>query len=580
LRKIFTKKRAVAVLVCAVVLAAVLLGGRFLFTQEAEALDYTEFTATRGDITVSLSGSGTLAPVAQYEVVSLVGGEVLSDSFEEGDRVEKGQLLYTFDTSEMENSLERARLSLERSRMNYEKTEGAYTGLTVTSPIGGKVVELYVQEGDNVNTGARIAKVVDDGYLTARVPFSEGDAAQLREGQSARVTVENTFEVLEGSIERIYDSNRLVDGYVTVVDVEIGVRNPGLLSAGIFVSAAAGGLTSYEGGALKGGAEKVVTSQAGGMVEKLHVLVGENIAAGARVAELSSDTADDSLKEGYLALREAEISYENAEKQLEDYNLTAPIAGSVISKSVKAGDSLETSTKTVMAVIADMSEMSFTINVDELDIAKVKAGQRAIITVDALSGQVFQGLVDNVGLLGTASNGVTTYPVKIKPDQTEGMWPGMNATATIVVDSVGDVLMIPVTAVSRGSLVLVKGGAAAEDADQSEAPEGAAYVRVETGLNNESFIEVKSGLSEGDVVLAAATQATELQQNAMMVSPGFGGGMGGMSVRTAPGGGGPPSGGGAPAGGGSGGGYGGGSGTRGSGGAAPSGGGGGAPGGG
>jgi HlyD family secretion protein len=578
-----TKKRAVAVLTCAVVLVAVLFGGRFLFTQEAEAIEYTEFTATRGDITVSLSGSGTLAPVAQYEVVSLVGGEVLSDSFEEGDRVEKGQLLYTFDSSEMENSLERASLSLERSRMSYEKTASAYTGLSVASPIGGKVVELYVQEGDNVNTGARIAKVVDDGYLTARIPFAEDDAARLRVGQSARVTVENTFEVLEGSIERIYDSNRLIDGYVTVVDVEIGVKNPGLLSAGTYVSVTVDGLESYEGGALKGGAEKVVTSQAGGMVETLRVLVGENIAAGAVIAELSSDTADDSLKEGYMALREAEISYENAEKQLEDYNLTAPIAGSVISKSVKAGDSLETSTKTVMAVIADMSEMSFTINVDELDIAKVKAGQQAIITVDALSGQVFSGIVDNVGLLGTASSGVTTYPVKIKPDQTDGMWPGMNATATIVVDSVGDVLMIPVTAVSRGNLVLVKGGAPAEGIDQSEAPEGAAYVRVETGLNNESFIEVKSGLSEGDVVLAAATQATELQQNAMMVSPGFGGGMGGgMNVRTGPGGGGgaPPSGGVAPTGGsGTGGGYGGGSGARGSGGGSAPAGGGGAPGG-
>jgi HlyD family secretion protein len=570
LKKMLTKKRVVAVLACAVVLAAVLLGGRSLFTQEAEALEYTEFEVTRGDITVSLSGSGTLAPVAQYEVVSLVGGEVLRDTFEEGDRVEKGQLLYAFDSSEMENSLERASLSLERSRMNYEKTAGAYTGLTVSSPIGGKVVELYVQEGDNVNTGARIAKVVDDGYLTARVPFSEGDAARLRAGQSARVTVENTFEVLEGNIERIYDSNRLIDGYVTVVDVEIGVKNPGLLSAGTFVSVEAGGLTSYEGGALKGGAEKVVTSQAGGMVEKLHVLVGENIASGAKIAELSSDTADDSLKEGYLALREAEISYENAEKQLADYNLTAPISGSVISKSVKAGDSLETSTKTVMAVIADMSEMSFTINVDELDIAKVKAGQRAIIAVDALSGRAFSGVVDNVGLLGTSSNGVTTYPVKIKPDQTEGMWPGMNATATIVVDSVEDVLMIPVTAVNRGGLALAKGGVAAEGIDQSEAPEGAAYVRIETGLNNESFIEVKSGLSEGDVVLAAAVQAAELQQN-MMGGPGFGGGMGGgVNVRTGPGptpGGAPPSGGAAPAGG---------SGTRGSG-AGPSG---GAPGGG
>jgi HlyD family secretion protein len=176
-----------------------------------------------------------------------------------------------------------------------------------------------------------------------------------------------------------------------------------------------------------------------------------------------------------------------------------------------------------MAVIADMSELSFTINVDELDIAKVKAGQNAIVTVDALAGRVFSGVVDNVGILGTSSNGVTTYPVKVRLEQTEGLWPGMNATATIVVDSVSDVLMIPITAVSRGSLALVKGAASAEDVPQDEAPEGAAYTRIETGLNNESFIEVKNGLSEGDIVLVTATPAGELQQSQnMMMGPGFG----------------------------------------------------------
>ncbi|MDR1245664.1 MAG: efflux RND transporter periplasmic adaptor subunit [Clostridiales Family XIII bacterium] len=528
MKNIFAKRRNAVIAVCAVLAVAALLIVRGLFAQEAEALDYSEFEVTRGNVTVSLSGSGTIAPVAQYEVVSLVGGEVINDTFQEGDSVEKGQLLYSFDSSEMENSLERANLSLERSRMNYDKTADSYAGLTVTSPIRGKVTELYVQEGDNVNTGVRVARIVDDHMLTARIPFSEDDAAQFREGAAARVTVENTFEVLDGVVTRIYDSTRLVDGYITVVDVDISVENPGLLSAGTFVSAEVSGLGSFAGGELKGGAEKIVMSQAGGIVEKLHVLTGENISAGAPLAELSSDTADDSLKDGYLSLREAELSYANAEKQLEDYNLTAPISGSVISKSVKAGDSLEMSAKTVMAVIADMSEMSFTINVDELDIAKVRAGQNAIITVDALSGQVFSGVVDNVGLLGTSSNGVTTYPVKIKLEQTEGLWPGMNATATIVVDSVDDVLMIPVTAVSRGNLVLVKGGTSAEDIDQSGAPEGSVYVRIEAGLNNDSFIEVKSGLSEGDTVLAAAAQAAGLQQNNMMImGPGMGGGFGG-----------------------------------------------------
>jgi HlyD family secretion protein len=110
------------------------------------------------------------------------------------------------------------------------------------------------------------------------------------------------------------------------------------------------------------------------------------------------------------------------------------------------------------------------------------------------------------------------------------------------VDSAPDVLMIPVTAVNRGNLALVKGAIAAppaedEYADPDDAPDGAAYARLELGLNNECFIEVKSGLSEGDIVLVAASGASELQQNAMMLGPGMG-----MGVRVTQGG--PPAGGG------------------------------------
>jgi HlyD family secretion protein len=280
------------------------------------------------------------------------------------------------------------------------------------------------------------------------------------------------------------------------------------------------------------------------MAEEVAVIVGEYVDSGALLAVLSSDSASDSLRDSAMALREAELTWENATKQMENYSLTSPISGSIISKSVKAGDTLEAGSKTIMAVIADMSLMSFTINVDELDIAKIQRGQRASITVDALSGRIFSGAVDNVGILGTTSNGVTTYPVRIVFDEAEGLWPGMNATAVIVVNSVSDVLVIPVGAVNRGNTVLVKGAAEpGGEIDRSDAPEGTHYVAVELGLNNDNFIEVSNGLEEGQIVMVAVSAEEELmQQNTMMFGPGMGGAMpagGGMVVRGAGGGGAP-----------------------------------------
>jgi multidrug efflux pump subunit AcrA (membrane-fusion protein) len=502
--------------------------------------------------------------------------------------------------------------------------------------MAGRVSEIYAQEGDAVQTGGKILKLIDDEYLTVRLPFSESDAERLYEGQTADVTVENTFETLSGSIEKIYDTSRVLDWYVTVTDVEVRLENPGALSSGTYVTVRADGASCYESGALEGGAEKVVLAQGSGMLEELHVVEGEYVGAGAVVATLSNDSIEDSMRDSSLSLQEAELSYQNTEKQLSDYKITAPITGSVISKTVKAGDTLESGTKTVMAVVADMSVMRFTINVDELDIAKIEKGQIADITVDALPEMLFTGMVDNVGILGVSNNGVTTYPVVVAIDQTEGLWPGMNATANIVVDSAENVLTIPVAAVNRGNTVLVKEGGSgvvvevgdavdvedtidAEDAggagntrrsttgamsrpetgaanrpetgavnrpetggapapatgdsmefsaensltadaetgaagaangferefeidiDQTGAPEGARYVRVTLGLNNDSFIEVRSGLREGDIVLVPMAAENELMQNVMM-GPGMMGG--GVVVRgeasAAPAGGRPP----------------------------------------
>ncbi|MDR0569671.1 MAG: efflux RND transporter periplasmic adaptor subunit [Clostridiales Family XIII bacterium] len=465
------KKKLAITLAAALVLAAggAYLAKGFLF-KEVSAQNYTEYTVARGDLRVSLSGSGSIQPNAQYDVVSMIGGDVIEDYFVEGDQVEKGDLLYVFDSSEIENTVERANLSLEKSQLSYGRTQESYEALTVTAPEDGRVAEIYVKEGDNVSNGGKVAKLIDDASFKARVPFSVPDAASLYLGQGVEVVIENTFEVLPGVITKIYDSSRVIDGYIDVTDVEVQVRNPGALTAGTYVSVRADGVACVEGGSLEGGAEKTVLAKASGLVEEVGVVVGEYVKSGALLASLSSDSAKNSLQDSQISLKEAQLSWASTEKQLSDYRVTAPISGSVISKSVKAGDTLENNTKSVMAVIADMSVMSFTINVDELDISKVSKGQQAQITVDALSGQSFTGTVDNVGILGSSSNGVTTYPVKIVFDDSEGLWPGMNATADIVVDSASDVLMIPVSAVSRGNMVLVKG--AAEAGAASSPPSG------------------------------------------------------------------------------------------------------------
>ena len=140
-------------------------------------------------------------------------------------------------------------------------------------------------------------------------------------------------------------------------------------------------------------------------------------------------------------------------------------------------------------------------SIDELDISSVEVGQEVQITADAVEGEVYTGVVTEVSVAGTTSGGITTYPVTVRIDETDGLLPGMNVDAEIVISSTEDALAIPASAVSRGDMVLVTADSpSAANALDEEAPEGYVYVPVETGVSDNSYIEILSGLQEGDTV--------------------------------------------------------------------------------
>ena len=112
-------------------------------------------------------------------------------------------------------------------------------------------------------------------------------------------------------------------------------------------------------------------------------------------------------------------------------------------------------------------------SIDELDISSVEVGQEVRITADAVEGKTYTGVVTEVSVAGTTSGGITTYPVTVRIDETDGLLPGMNVDAEIVISSADDVLAIPSAAVSRGDMVLVTANSpSAVNALDQEAPEG------------------------------------------------------------------------------------------------------------
>ena len=237
---------------------------------------------------------------------------------------------------------------------------------------------------------------------------------------------------------------------------------------------------------------------------------------------------DNAIENARISVSNAGSSLENAQDRLSDYEVTAPISGTVVTKSAKAGDKIEGGSSGTLCTIYDLTYLEMTMNIDELDISDVAVGQTVEVTADAVEGKTYTGVVTRVSVAGVTSGGITAYPVTVRIDETDGLLPGMNVDAEIVIEESRDTLAIPCGALNRGDTVLITAGSpSAVNALDQEAPEGYVYVEVEIGVSDGSYIEVTSGLQEGDTV--AYIRVSSSGDSGMMMG-GMPGGMPGSGM--------------------------------------------------
>ena len=599
------------VIVLIVVLAA-LLGGFFLYKKKTSNQkrqgDQSVSTATvkRTDISSELTASSSLSPKDTYEVTSLVEGEVIEANFEEGDVVEKGQVLYRIDASSMDSDLSSAQTSLQRAKESAQTAQSDYAGETARiagntyrSTASGYIRTLYIKEGDKVNNGTKIADLYDDSVMKITVPFLSGEAAEINVGDEAAVILEDTGEQISGTVTVVSSMEETLSGGRLVKNVTVEVSNPGGLTTDTVASVTVDGFVCSAEATFTAKTETTLSVELSGNksleIENLLIHEGSYVEKNSDLFRVTAKTAEEYLKEFKDAVESADDNLENAENKLsntqdsvDDYTITAPISGTVITKNAKVGDKISKSSSgtTTMAVIYDLSTMTLEMSVDELDVSSIKVGQSVEITADAVEGETFTGTVTNVSLQSSYSNGVTNYPVTVTLDDTGSLLPGMNVDAKIILDSSENALVIPASALMRGNRVYVKkspdstenadtqrndssdnvgdadserknhgdGTQNADSADRqpdagaeasgsskgsgtdnssskstgsgksgsSNVPDGFEAVQVTTGIINDDYVEILSGLSEGDEVYISSDSGSSTQTDQMQM-----GGMGG-----------------------------------------------------
>lgn len=213
---------------------------------------------------------------------------------------------------------------------------------------------------------------------------------------------------------------------------------------------------------------------------------------------LESDVA---IKATNAQVRATLLTYEATK----DVVVKAPSSGKVANLSAKVGDKVTTQAATPMSVtgestppvlrLANFSDYSIKIQLNEVDIPKVTIGQEAEITLDAFSGKKFKGIVDHVDSVGTNNQGVVTYTVLVTiTNPSERIRPGMTANVDIEVDRAENVLSVPNSAVKP-----YKGGKAVRIENKKKG--GIEYIPVEVGIKGEERTQILKGVTNGQKII-------------------------------------------------------------------------------
>ena len=496
------KKRWLKILIPLAVVIAIVAGCVSSLTKNVNSQlsgSYLVASAQRQDLTVSVSGTATLQPADSYNVTTLLSGDIVSAPFEEGDLVTKDTLLYAMDSSDAQDSMDRAQISVQQAQLSYQQAQEA---LHPTATLSGTISEVYVHNGDSVNAGTELARIVASTELSIDFLFPFAAPTDFYVGQTATVFVDGYAGSQAGTVTSVSNSTAITSNGKPSVSVRVRLNNPGAVSDAYTASAVIGNYTSYGQAAVSMPASSVVYASGSGTVNGFAKLAGSTVSKGEVLCTVESETIRDQIENARLNLQSAQLSAGTASDTVDDYNIKSPIAGTVIEKSFKAGDKVDGASSGTLAVIYDLSYLKLEMAVAELDIGKVEVGQRVEITADALEGQTFEGVVDKVSINGTTANGFTNYPVTVVIEDYGDLKPGMNVSAQIIGEEIPNALCIPVDAVDRGNTVTVPGPGALNDAGTAVVDVTKLETReVTLGRNDDEYIEVTGGLEEGDIVL-------------------------------------------------------------------------------
>ena len=433
-------------------LAAVLTFKFHVFSKAATIVQRTS-TVAKGDLTVTVTGSGSVESSNRVDISPSVQGKLTKVYFKEGDSVKSGDLMYEIDDSEARRNVEQIKNSIAQAQLSVDSNAKTLSNLTIDAPFSGQVTNISVKAGDKLEgNNAVILTITNSSQMTAAVPFGAASINKIAVGQKVTVYIQDLMQSVEGVVTSKSSYSYVSDKGSKVCDVDISIDNPGALKEGMVISAEINSgsetISGLSTSKLEYADSKIIKSSAGGTVQSVNVKENQMVTANTTLVTIENDDAAVSAQTAELKLDDLKAQLASAEDTLESYKIYAPSNGIIVSQSAVLGTNVNN--QSALATLSDVGNMQFSIDIDELDIDKIKLGQKVNITIDALTDTEttpLTGVVSKIAIEGTSSNGVTTYPVTIKFDDPSKLKVGMNANAEILVNEKTSVLYVPLEAI-------------------------------------------------------------------------------------------------------------------------------------
>lgn len=408
----------------------------------------------RQSIDLTVASSGNVAVHQKLDLSFRTPGTVFAVEVEVGDRVQAGQRLASLDRTAAIEALQQAQIAVTQAELDLKRFQRPADRGDIA------LAELSIREGALAMSVAKISE---------QVAQTQAYLDQTR----AQDAAERTNDAYESVVDRL-DSFGLPEAYAAPVtaakmEAEGNVGITQLRSEQAIQRAQSNWQTAYE-----------------------------RYERASQTLETLQEGADqDQVRSLELALELAQLGVEQAQANLDALVLTSPIDGVVAAVYLQVGDLSGTGVPAI--TVLDDSTLYVDLSVDEIDIGAVDAGQAVRIGLDAYADVEMDGTVESIAMVPQTATGVSVYPVRARLDTLgpRAVREGMTASGSIVVSVVEDVLVAPTWAIRTDT-------SSGERYTYRVAGETVERVAVETGISNETWTEIASGLDEGATVALVA----------------------------------------------------------------------------